>query len=178
MPGVLETERLLLRELLESDLDFVAAMLADPLVMRHYPKCHTREESREWIGRQCRRYAADGHGLWLAVDKASGDPVGQIGLVRQQVDGSAEDEVAYLVASAHWRRGFAFEGARATRDHAFGRLGRRRVVSLIRPENLPSQGVARKLGMAVEKTTCCWGLPHLVFALARDGGEAEPGAGR
>lgn len=169
MEPVLQTERLALRELQSSDLDFVASMLADPEVMRFYPKCHTRDESAEWIERQRRRYSEDGHGLWLVCLKQNEEPVGQVGLIRQHVDCVAEDEVGYLIARRHWRQGFAFEAARATRDHAFLALGRRRVISLIRPDNLPSQGVARKLGMAVEKSACCWGLEHLVYALHREG---------
>lgn len=156
-------------------------MLADPEVMRHYPCCLTRDEAREWIARQRRRYAQDGYALWLVSEKAGGEPVGQVGLVRQSVDGTPEDEIGYLIARAHWRRGFAFEAARATRDHAFGALGRTRVISLIRPVNVASQAVARKLGMSVEKATCCWGLDHLVYALTRDGvrelGHEKAGAG-
>jgi RimJ/RimL family protein N-acetyltransferase len=143
-------------------------MLGDPETMRFYPKPYTRDESREWIERQRRRYAADGHGLWLVCLKETGEPVGQVGLIRQHVDGVAEDEVGYLIARPQWRRGLATEAALATRDHAFATLGKRRVISLIRPSNLPSQGVARKLGMSVEKTTSCWDLEHLVFALRRE----------
>lgn len=164
---MLETERLALRELQPSDLDFVASMLADPEVMRFYPKCYTREESAEWLDRQRRRYETDGHGLWLVSLRETGEPVGQVGLVRQQVDGAAEDEVGYLIARCHWRRGYAVEAALATRDYAFARE-RRRVISLIRPANLPSQAVARKLGMTVERSTCCWDLEHLVYAVSRE----------
>lgn len=168
MRPVLETERLALRELQLSDLDFVAAMLADPETMRFYPKPYTREESAEWIDRQRRRYQSDGHALWLVSLKHNGEPIGQVGLIRQLVDGVAEDEVGYLIARRHWRQGFAAEAARATRDHAFLELGRRRVISLIRPLNLPSQAVARKLGMSVERSTCCWNLEHLVYVAKRD----------
>lgn len=167
MRAVLETERLALRELQPSDLDFVAAMLADAETMRFYPKPYTRAESAEWIDRQRRRYQADGHALWLVSLRGTGEPVGQVGLIRQLVDGVAEDEVGYLIARQHWRQGYAAEAARATRDHAFFRLGRRRVISLIRPANLPSQAVARKLGMSVEKATCCWDLEHLVYVVKR-----------
>lgn len=166
---ILETERLALREMEPSDLDFVASMLADPELMRFYPKCYTRAESAEWLERQRSRYASDGHGLWLVELKETGEPVGQVGLVRQHVDGVEEDEVGYLIARQQWRRGYAFEAARATRDHAFGALGRKRVISLIRPVNLPSQGVARKLGMTVERTTCCWDMEHLVYSQSREG---------
>jgi RimJ/RimL family protein N-acetyltransferase len=168
LTSVLETERLALREMEPSDLDFVASMLADPEVMRFYPKCYTREEAADWLERQRARYRDDGHGLWLVELKQTGEPVGQVGLTRQRVDGVDEDEVGYLIASRHWRRGYAFEAARATRDHAFLALGRRRVISLIRPVNVPSQAVARKLGMSVEKSACCWELEHLVYATSRE----------
>jgi len=166
--AVLETERTSLREMSLDDLDFVSSMLADPLVMRYYPKCYTRAEAREWIERQQARYASHGHGLWIVTEKATGAPVGQVGLVPQNLDGVWEDEVGYLIASAHWRRGLAFEAARACRDHGLVTLGRPRVISLIRPVNVPSLGVARKLGMTAIRTTTCWNLEHLFFAVTRE----------
>jgi ribosomal-protein-alanine N-acetyltransferase len=164
---ILETRRLTLREMSLDDLDFVAEMLAHPEVMRFYPKCHSRAESAQWVERQMARYQRDGHGLWLALDRASGEPVGQIGLVLQQVDGVAMPEVGYLVHRPYWRRGLASEAAAATRDHAFQRLGLERVISLIRPENLPSQGVARRIGMRPEGRTLHAHLDHVVFAVRR-----------
>jgi RimJ/RimL family protein N-acetyltransferase len=162
-----EWPRLVFRELAPSDLDFVSAMLAHRDVMRYYPRCYSRKEAEAWIERQRSRYASDGHGLWLVLDRGNGDPVGQVGLVLQDVDGVKEPEVGYLIHRPFWRRGFAAEAARATRDFAFGVLGKPRIISLIRPENVPSQGVATKLGMRVEKRIIRWGLEHLVFALAR-----------
>src|SRR3954452_1730942 len=97
MAIILETSRLLLREMSLDDLDFVAAMLADPEVMRFYPKRYAREEAEAWIGRQLGRYARDGHGLWLVLDKHADRPVGQVGLTIQDVDGMPEPEVGYLV---------------------------------------------------------------------------------
>jgi RimJ/RimL family protein N-acetyltransferase len=85
----------------------------------------------------------------------------------QQVDGRSEPEIGYLIHRPFWRRGFATEAARATRDHAFGALDKPHVISLIRAENLPSQGVAATLGMSVEKRTLHAGIEHLVFGLAR-----------
>jgi len=92
---ILDTPRLILREMSPDDLDFVATMLADPEVMQFYPKCYSREEAATWIERQMRRYARHGHGLWLALDKMTGQPVGQVGLLIQNVHGVEEKEVAY-----------------------------------------------------------------------------------
>ena len=169
---VLETPRLRLREMADGDLDFVAAMLSDPGVMRHYPKVLSREEAREWIDRQRKRYAADGHGLWLVEalpgTASRGEPVGQVGLVTQEIDGRREPEIGYLIHSRFWRRGYATEAALAVREEAFGRFAYDHAISLIRPENLPSQGVARRLGMAPVRETLFRGLPHLVFRVTRE----------
>jgi [ribosomal protein S5]-alanine N-acetyltransferase len=161
---MIQTLRLTLRELTDGDLDFVAAMLADPVVMRYYPKCYSRAEAGDWIKRQRARYIAHGHSLWL-VEAPDEGPVGQVGLVRQTVHGVAECEVGYLIHRAFWRRGYASEAARACRDHAFAALGQRRVISLIHPENLPSQGVAAKLGMRIVGRAPHDGREHLVFAV-------------
>lgn len=167
MTTILETKRLRLREMTPADLDFVADMLGDTQVMRFYPKPLSRPEAEAWIARQSARYVRDGYGLWLAEERATGRPVGTVGLVAQVVDGVVEAEVAYLVHRPHWRRGFAAEAALAVREHAFGTLGKSRVVSLIRPVNLPSQAVARRMGMAPVATTVLEGLEHTVFAVDR-----------
>jgi [ribosomal protein S5]-alanine N-acetyltransferase len=165
---ILETARLLLREMSPADLDFVAAMLAHPEVMRYYPKCYSREEAAVWIERQMRRYARHGHGLWLAIEKATGEPVGQVGLLIQRVHGEEEKEVAYLIHRPFWRRGFATEAGRAVRDYAFDVRNRQRVFALIRPENVPSIAVARKLGMEESPDRIQHGgFEHIVFSVAR-----------
>lgn len=162
---ILETPRLRLRELVPEDLDFAARMLGDPEVMRFYPKPLDREEAREWIERQRRRYEDHGHGLWLAEDRESGTPVGQVGLLLQEVEGEWEPEIGYLIHRPFWRKGYATEAALGVRSHAFTVREERRVISLIRPSDLPSQGVARKLGMAPEKEVRFLGFNHIVFAV-------------
>ena len=79
------------------DLDFVAAMLGHPEVMRFYPKVYSRDEARAWLDRQRERYARDGHGLWLVENRATGEPVGQVGLIPPTLGGVIEDEIGYLI---------------------------------------------------------------------------------
>ena len=82
--------------------------------------------------------------------------------------GTREPEIGWLIHRRYWRRGFATETGRGVRDHAFGTMGLDRVISLIRPVNEPSQGVARKVGMEVERETDFHGYRHLVYAVRRD----------
>ena len=163
---VLETDRLGLRELATSDLDFVAEMLGDADVMRYYPKCLDRASSLAWIERQQMRYARDGHGLWLVLERDTGQPIGQVGLVMQEVTGMPRPryaEVGYLLHRPFWHRGFATEAAAATKDYALRERGYDQVISLIRSVNEPSQAVARRLGMEIIGETKFANIPHLVF---------------
>jgi RimJ/RimL family protein N-acetyltransferase len=164
---VLSTERLALRELTPDDLPFVAEMVGDKETMRFYPHTFLPMEARYWLQRQFDRYARDGHGLWLVVERETGRRVGQVGLAIQDVDGTKEPEIGWLIHRRYWRRGFAAEAGRAVRDHAFGAMGLQRVISLIRPVNEPSQGVARTVGMVAERETDFHGYRHLVFAVSQ-----------
>jgi RimJ/RimL family protein N-acetyltransferase len=152
------------------DLDFMATLLADERVMRHYPKCCTREEAELWLGRVIERYAKHGHAFWLVSLRATGEPIGQVGLLLQHVDGVDEPEIGYMIHAPHWRQGYAFEAASAVRDYAFSTLDKPRVISLIRPVNIPSQRVALRIGMKPEKITRWHDADHLVFSLARRAG--------
>src|SRR5262245_30899369 len=124
MKIILETPRLLLRELTPDDLGFVETMLADEETMRFYPQRYARADAEAWVKRQVDRYAREGHGLWLVVSKETGQPVGQVGLVNMLVEGEWMAETGYLVHRPFWRRGYASEAALAVRDHAFVALNK------------------------------------------------------
>jgi RimJ/RimL family protein N-acetyltransferase len=167
MKIVLETERLTLREMVPEDLDFLALMLADPEVMRHYPKTLERTEADAWLNRQFERYAEFGHGLWLVQQRATGEPIGQVGLIMQPVEGGLQPEIGYLLHRPFWHQGFATEAAVGVRDHAFFVRDKPRVISLIRPTNTPSQAVARRIGMALEREVSFNDRPTLMFSVTR-----------
>lgn len=165
---MIETERLSLRELVGDDLAFIAEMLGDASVMRFYPAPLTRVESVEWLHRQKARYARDGHALWLAVERASGQPVGQVGLVMQSVAELSDmpiPEIGYLLHRPFWGSGFATEAALGVRSYAFDVRRYPTVISLIRPENAPSRAVALRLGMHVIAETSYASQRHLVFGI-------------
>ncbi|MFZ0320623.1 MAG: GNAT family N-acetyltransferase, partial [Candidatus Sulfotelmatobacter sp.] len=143
-------------------------ILSDPETMRFYPMPFDHTGVEEWIARNRRRYANEGHGLWAMVLKTTQEVIGDCGLVVQEVDNTNEIEIGYHVRRDHWNHGFATEAARACRDFGFAHLPVDRLISLIRPENLPSRRVAENNGMTVWKEVVRVGLPHLVYAIRKD----------
>jgi RimJ/RimL family protein N-acetyltransferase len=151
------------------DLDFMATMLGDPEVMKFYPRTYDRDGAGEWIGRMLKRYESDGFGLWLVLDRKANEPRGQVGVLRQEVEGRSLIEVGYMIHRPFWRQGIASEAALACRDWAFDTLNIEAVHSLIRPVNLPSQAVARKMGMQpLPQTVQFHAIEHQLFRVERE----------
>ena len=170
---ILETTRLRLRELTTTDLDFVAAMMADAEVARAYGRRFSRPDAAVWLDHQLERYRVDGHGLWLVLDRQAGTPMGQVGLMLQDVDGEEMPEVGWLLHRPFWGGGDATEAAAATRDAAFARWGYEAVISLIRPENTRSQRVAQRIGMRPGRVAQFEEFEQVVWQVR---GSAEPAA--
>jgi [ribosomal protein S5]-alanine N-acetyltransferase len=164
---ILETERLRLRHLATGDRDELASILTDPETMQYYERPFTVAESEQWISQNMQRYQTDGFGLWAIVSKQTDEFLGDCGPVRRVVDDRDEVEIGWQVKRSHWRQGIASEAAAACRDYAFGTLGLSRVISLIRPVNIPSRGVAEKIGMSIEKEVDYKGMDHYVYVLER-----------
>ena len=168
---VLETERLVLREMGQADLPALCEILQDPLVMYAYEHAFSDDEAQAWLDRQRERYATYGFGLWAVVEKASGQLIGQCGVTMQDWCGREVPEVGYLFRRSKWHQGFAAEAAAACRDYAFHTLGFPEVFSIIRENNFPSQHVALRNGMSVRgsfvKHYYGVDMPHLVFGVRR-----------
>ncbi|HEY1272973.1 MAG TPA: GNAT family N-acetyltransferase [Terriglobales bacterium] len=167
MKLVISTPRLLLREFVPGDADALAAVISDPETMRYYPAPFDRPAVEDWIARNRARYETDGFGLWAMVLTSKSQFIGDCGLIHQKVDDEDQIEIGYHVRRDQWGHGFATEAAKACRDYGFKRLGANRLISLIRPENLPSRRVAEKIGMTLWKTVLWRGLEHCVYAIER-----------
>ena len=157
------THRLRFRRMEMSDLDDVTAMLVDFDPTRGDRPPSTRDDAVRWIEWQQRNYVEHDFGLWV-LETHEGEFVGDCGLTVQDVEGVPHVEVGYHLVSDMRRLGYATEAARGVRDCAAAN-GVEHLVALIRPENTPSQGVARNLGMGPERTAYVHGTDALVFGM-------------
>jgi RimJ/RimL family protein N-acetyltransferase len=154
-----ETERLVLRPWrTEEDLDALAALNADPRVMRWIAPFRplSRAESAALLERIVAHWAQHGYGLWAVSPRGPGGGpataaacMGFAGLAMPAFLPAVLPavEVGWRLAPAWWGCGLATEAARAAVAHAFGPLGLPRVVSIVDPGNAASLRVVEKLGM-------------------------------
>ncbi|MBL8698561.1 MAG: GNAT family N-acetyltransferase [Alphaproteobacteria bacterium] len=144
----LRTARLTLRAFRSDDLPVYAAMLGDPAVAGFLGTGRPRSAAESWeaMARALGQWALRGFGLF-AIEH-DGMLVGHVGVLKPSNWPAAE--LAYAIAPAMQRRGFAAEAANAVRGWAAARLGLKQLVSYIRPTNDASIALVRRLGAAQE----------------------------
>ena len=162
---MIQTGRLILRHLRPDDLDAMHSYLGDRETMKYYPAPYSPEFVRQGIEKNIERYQQYGYGLFGVVLKESGELIGDCGLVWQDLPGGRELEVGYHFHSAHWGRGYATEAAKACIDYAFGNAGVDHVISLIRPENMPSRRVAERNGLRIVRQILWKEIVHDVWLI-------------
>lgn len=150
---IIETARLVLRPFTDADTRRLHAIQADPRVYPTIggPPPPLDEFVPYWTERMRAHREAHGYALLAVTRKADGEMIGRAGLIRQEVDGTTEVEVAYVLAPSAWGCGYATEAARASRDWGFANLPVHHLVSLILPTNTASLRVAAANGMRVWK---------------------------
>ncbi len=144
---VLETKRLVLRELTIADLRNWHVILSDPETMAHYPQPFSLEKTKQWIDWNLENYRTYGFGLWAVILKENALFIGDCGITMQQINGKLEPEIGYHINKAYTGKGYASEAAQACRDYAFEGLKLRTVYSYMKHTNTASRRVAEKNGM-------------------------------
>lgn len=166
---ILETDRLILRELCLLDKENLSLILQDKDVMYAYEHAFSDSEVDTWLNNQLRRYKKDGFGLWAVVLKDTDELIGQCGLTVQNIGEKEVVEIGYLFNKAYWHNGYATESAIACKNYAFNTLDIDEVYSIIRDNNMPSINVAKHNGMSLKgemvKHYYGMNMPHLIFSV-------------
>jgi RimJ/RimL family protein N-acetyltransferase len=145
----IRTDRLVLRDWTDDDLEPFAELNADPEVMRYFRAPMNREQSDAFAGRIRASMQENGYGLW-AVEVVGGAPfIGFVGLALQTFEAhfTPAVEVGWRLARSAWGHGYAPEAARAALEVGFDRVGLDEIVSITTETNLNSRRVMEKIGM-------------------------------
>ena len=148
---IIETERLYLRELVLEDKDELAKVLSNAESMKYYPHSFSEEEVKNWINWNIENYEKYRHGLWAVILKEGHIFIGDCGITMQNIDGEVVPEMGFHIIKDYCRKGYATEAALACKNYAFEVLNYERLYSYTILENIPSQKVAKKVGMKLYK---------------------------
>tara|TARA_B100000614_G_scaffold101048_1_gene90800 strand:- start:1710 stop:2228 length:519 start_codon:yes stop_codon:yes gene_type:complete len=152
MPHRIETDRLFLRELTLADERQLSMVLSDPDSMRYYPHPFSEDEVRAWIRWNIDNYRTYSFGLWAVILRSTNEFIGDCGITMQEIDGAQVPEIGYHIIKDFTKKGYATEAAGACKVFAFETLGMERICSYTTVDNVPSQRVARKIGMEFVRT--------------------------
>jgi RimJ/RimL family protein N-acetyltransferase len=146
---IIETPRLRLRPWRDSDRDAFAAMHADPRVMVDAPRPLTREKSDRKLDRYADAFDRLGFCHW-AVESLDGDFLGYAGVMpaREPHPLGPHHGAGWRLVRRAWGHGYASEATRAAFDDIFRRVGLAEVLAYTSPDNMRSQAVMDRLGMA------------------------------
>jgi ribosomal-protein-alanine N-acetyltransferase len=149
---ILETDRLILRQLTADDAEFVFELVNDPAWLRFIGDRGVRnlDDAREYIRKgPVDSYSRHGFGLYAVERKEGGSPIGICGLVKR--DFLEDVDIGFALLPAFRGRGYAREAARATMTYARDTVGLGRIVAITSRDNDASGRLLEAIGLRFEK---------------------------
>ncbi|HAX48560.1 MAG TPA: GNAT family N-acetyltransferase [Ignavibacteria bacterium] len=164
---ILETERLTLRNQQPEDADVIAKMFGDAEVMRFIADGKTlpRSAAEQSISNWNDYERTHGFTSWAVVRREDGALIGKCGF--NYLPDKSDIELSYMLDEPYWGNGYATEIAKATLEYGMNKLGLKRVVAIVYPQNSPSIRVIEKSGMKYEKEYEYMGIKMLMYAVEK-----------
>jgi ribosomal-protein-alanine N-acetyltransferase len=152
MKFYIETERLILRDLLPTDDEGMFELDSNAEVHKYLGNNpnKTIEQSREQIENIRRQYIDNGIGRWAAIEKESGNFIGWSGLkfIAEHENGLTNiHDVGYRLIPKYWGKGYATESAKAALEYAFTKMQLEEVIGTCQQENKASRHALEKCGL-------------------------------
>lgn len=167
LPAEVQTERLLLRQWREEDVEPLAAIYAQPEYLEFMGGA---QDATGQIARFQEQWRKVGFSHWAVEELAGGLLIGRIGLMRH-FDwplGDAPVEVGWTLHRDWWGRGLATEGGRSALEcWRELLLEDESLLSIARPANLRSLAVMERLGLTYRDTADWHGFEHVWYAVDR-----------
>ena len=149
---IFETERAILREIVETDAGFILDLLNQPSFIKYIGDRNVRtiDEARDYIeNRFTESYRQFGFGMWAVELKETRTPIGICGFVRR--DFLPDADIGFAFLPQYERHGYAFETARAALKYGGERLNFRRVLAIASQDNEASGKLLEKMNFKFER---------------------------
>lgn len=147
MKKILETERLILRELNSNDALSFYDLNNNPNVIKYTGNLpfESVEKARDFL-LSYRDYDENGFGRWAVIEKATEKFLGWCGLKY-----SKETDIGFRFFEEYWNKGFATESAKVCLDYGFNEFHLSKIVGRVMAENIASIKVLEKLGLVYDR---------------------------
>ncbi|MDP3313781.1 GNAT family N-acetyltransferase [Lutibacter sp.] len=167
-----ETERLILREILPTDIDGLFELDSDPEVHRYLGNkpVSSKDEIVKVINFIRQQYIDNGIGRWAIIDKQTNEFIGWTGLKFEKNETNNHKnyyDLGYRLIKKYWGKGIATEAAFASLEYAFDKLNTDYVYAMADCENEGSNKILKKVGLKFIKTFDLDGIKHNWYKIDR-----------
>ena len=154
MNYTITTERLGLRNWIDSDLQLLNLMNSDPRVMQYFPSTFNEDENRAFIKRMQKHFTEHNYCYFVLDLLSTSQPIGFTGLMHQNFDADFMPciDIGWRISASEWNKGYATEAAKASLNYGFKNQGIKEILSMAPSVNRPSITVMQKIGMKRVKT--------------------------
>ena len=151
----IETDHLILRDLLDTDLEGMYELDSDPLVHKYLGNTpiSTKQQAQDNIDFIRHQYKVRGIGRWAVVEKSTGEFTGWSGIKLNQGPKDALNgydnfyDIGYRFIPRYWGKGFATESALKALEYGFNQLRLDTIYGAADVENIASNTVLKNIGL-------------------------------
>lgn len=147
----LETERLILRQVMEKDVDQLYEIVSDAEVAKfdYFYPVTSKGEAMKFIERYRQEFEENEEITWGIIARKTNKLIGTC-CIGDFDEGARRAEIGYDIAQVEWGKGYATEAIRAVVDFGFNVMNLNRIEATITPGNNASVKVLRKLNFVQE----------------------------
>jgi len=168
MAILIETQRLILKSVVEEDAYNLFELNSDPEVIRYTGdrSFNSIEEALNFIQQYDEVYKKYGYGRLSTFIKETGAYIGWCGL--KYLVNKNETDIGYRFSKQFWGKGYATESAAACLEDGFNRLHLNKIIATAMKENIASINVFKKLGLKFSKDEDCGCQPGVLYTITNE----------
>ncbi|MEW5922838.1 MAG: GNAT family N-acetyltransferase [Candidatus Zixiibacteriota bacterium] len=164
---MIETERLILRKMKEDDAEALFEIFSDPIAMQYFGVIFDHPRMDKWVQDNIEHEQQHGFSLFTVILRENDKIIGDCGLETDKIAGRLIVGIGFDFNRTYWGKGYATEAATAVLDYAFSDLGFDSIFGWIDPQNKPSQRVAERIGMSVDRYVNRGGKKYILYCIKR-----------
>ncbi len=164
---MIKTDRLILRRMREDDAEALFDIFSDPVAMHYFGVVFDRPRMNKWVKDNLEHEQRHGYSLLSVVLKDNSEVIGDCGFETDEIDGKLIVGIGFDFKRSYWGKGYATEAAKAVLEYGFTNFEFGSISGWIDPKNIPSQRVAERIGMSVDKYVDRGGKKYALYSIKK-----------